>query len=289
MNCKNSNLIKKISSILNIHEERVIIKNCILNQNELTTDSIPLGEYVFINNKDDGTLTRIYSFTDDLDELNKSNSEILIIQDIIYSDIVAQNKKIKELKLEKESFIRVINDKYIVNSKLCEDTIDYLEKIIKNEPNIIETEKWESGQNVNAKYITSNYVEKNNPALFNRINMCYTKILSELHSTNYSSFRRPGNHKNTFTIRKIYGPTRNHADGLFNDGTNKKELRDLSCIINLNNNYTGGDFIFEKQDFKYKMKKNDIIVFPPYYTHPHLTLPLEDMTYRYTINTWFLV
>lgn len=289
MNCENSNLIKKISSILNIHEERLIIKKCISNKNELTSNSISLGEYIFVNNKDDNTLTRIDSFTDDDDKLNKSNSEIIIIQDLIHSNIVEHNKIVKEMKSEKNSFIQVINDKYIVNNKLCEDTIDYLEETIKNEPNIIKTEKWESGQNVNAIYITSEYVKKNNLQLFNRINTCYRKILSELHCINYSKFRHSGILSNTFTIRKIYGPTRNHADGLFNDSCNKTDLRDLSCIISLNDNYTGGDFIFEKQDFKYKMKKNDIIAFPPYFTHPHLTLPLEDMTYRYTINTWFLV
>ena len=68
----------------------------------------------------------------------------------------------------------------------------------------------------------------------------------------------------------------------------KDKIRHSSCIICLNDDYIGGEFIFEKQNFKYKMSKNDIIIFPPYYTHPHLTLPLENRTYRYTINTWFL-
>lgn len=291
MNCENFDIIKKISSILNIHEERIILKKRISEKNELTSYSCPSGEYVFDNNKDSGILTQVHSFNNEDDiskKLNQPNHEIVIIQDKIHSNIEAQAKKMKETTLEEKNFIEIINDKYIINNKLCEDTINFLEKTIRDDPNVIETEKWECSRNVNAKYIPSEYVQKNNPKLFNQINKCYVKISSELEHIKYSS-HQSGFHNNTFTIRKIYGPTRCHSDGIYNNNETKKDLRYASCIINLNNDYSGGDFIFEKQNFKYKMAKNDIIVFPPYYTHPHLTLPLENKTYRYTINTWFLV
>ena len=33
-------------------------------------------------------------------------------------------------------------------------------------------------------------------------------------------------------------------------------------------------------------KKGQIILFPPYWTHPHFTAELKNRTYRYTINSW---
>ena len=284
MTCDNTTIIKKVSLILNIHEERLSIKK--RDVQNLADYSFPSGEYVFINDTVNDTLTRIDSIADNL--LNKAKNEIIIIKDDIYSNIEEQKKKMNEIKLKENSFIQVLNDKYVVNSKLCDDTIQFLEKTIENEPNIIQTEKWENCRNVNAKYIISEYIEKNNPNLFHRINMCYRKIISELINMKYS-ISQIGYHNNTFTVRKIYGPTREHADGLYNNNESKHGVRYASCIINLNNDYNGGEFIFKEQNFKYKMKKNDIIIFPPYYSHPHLTLPLEDRTYRYTINTWFLV
>ena len=60
----------------------------------------------------------------------------------------------------------------------------------------------------------------------------------------------------------------------------------MSIIIALNDDYEGGEFYFPTQDFKIKLKKGQIIAFPPYWTHPHMVDSPTDGTYRYTINTW---
>ena len=87
-----------------------------------------------------------------------------------------------------------------------------------------------------------------------------------------------------YQLRKIHGTTRLHADGsLDNDGGN---IRNLSCIIALNDDFGGGEVSFPKQDFLYQMNKGDILIFPPYHTHPHQVYPPHAGTYRYTINTW---
>lgn len=62
----------------------------------------------------------------------------------------------------------------------------------------------------------------------------------------------------------------------------------FSLVIGLNDDYDGGEFYFPNQKFKHKLKKGEIILFPPYWTHPHFTFPLLNRTYRYTINTWLL-
>jgi len=60
----------------------------------------------------------------------------------------------------------------------------------------------------------------------------------------------------------------------------------MSIIIALNDDYEGGEFYFPIQDFRIKLKKGQIIVFPPYWTHYHMVDSPINETYRYTLNTW---
>lgn len=99
-------------------------------------------------------------------------------------------------------------------------------------------------------------------------------------------------------LRKIYGATRTHTDGLRSEITIKNTLGSLydptednlgsmfSVIVALNDDYEGGEFVFPKHDFSVRLKAGDAIAFPPYWTHPHQTNDLNG-TFRYTINTWF--
>lgn len=99
-------------------------------------------------------------------------------------------------------------------------------------------------------------------------------------------------------LRKIYGATRTHTDGLRSEITTKNTLGSLydptednlgsmfSVIVALNDDYEGGEFVFPKHDFSVRLQAGDAIAFPPYWTHPHQTNDLNG-TFRYTINTWF--
>jgi hypothetical protein len=101
-----------------------------------------------------------------------------------------------------------------------------------------------------------------------------------------------------YCLRKIYGKTRNHIDNIsevHNTGINfiknnkmgdYKMVRNASIIFTLNDDYQGGEFKFTYHDIKVKLKKGSVIIFPPFWTHPHETEDLINDTYRYTINTW---
>jgi predicted 2-oxoglutarate/Fe(II)-dependent dioxygenase YbiX len=96
-----------------------------------------------------------------------------------------------------------------------------------------------------------------------------------------------------YQIRKITGATKYHQDGILvhNSLRNEKfikvsDIRSMSLIIALNDDYDGGELCFPDQDFKIKLKKGQAIAFPPYWTHPHYTTDLMNGTVRYTINTW---
>jgi 2OG-Fe(II) oxygenase superfamily len=105
-----------------------------------------------------------------------------------------------------------------------------------------------------------------------------------------------------YNLRKIYGETHLHSDGCLSysnetsyriDGEDVEDndeeyIRNAAMVFALNDDFEGGEFQFPSQDIQIKMKKGSIIIFPPYYTHPHRVTKVEENKYRYTINTWAL-
>ena len=66
-------------------------------------------------------------------------------------------------------------------------------------------------------------------------------------------------------------------------------FRHLSIIINLNDEYEGGDLIFtdqkEKEIKRLKLKKNSIVFFPSNFMYPHSIQSITKGT-RYSIVSW---
>ena len=65
--------------------------------------------------------------------------------------------------------------------------------------------------------------------------------------------------------------------------------RHLSVIINLNDDYEGGDLIFtdqkEKEIKRYKLNSGSVIFFPSNFMYPHAIEPITKGT-RYSIVAW---
>ena len=98
-----------------------------------------------------------------------------------------------------------------------------------------------------------------------------------------------GIHDDGYTLRKIYGGTKRHVDGVHSKtGGCTKLVRALSFIAVLNDDYDGGIFNFPTQNLKIKVKKGEVILFPPYWTHPHYVTRVGEGQARYTINTWIM-
>lgn len=177
------------------------------------------------------------------------------------------------------------NNERIITDEFCEEIIDFFDKYPEKE-----TEYWTKGSNVNCKCIRLNdmlvFDEVNN-----KISMSINKIINIISIKQQDLNVRANNYQGC-SIRKIYGPTRCHTDGITKTNTElffkNSLIRNCSLVIGLNDDYDGGEFYFPNQKFKHKLKKGEIILFPPYWTHPHFTFPLLNRTYRYTINTWLL-
>jgi hypothetical protein len=98
-----------------------------------------------------------------------------------------------------------------------------------------------------------------------------------------------GIHDNGYTLRRIHGGTKRHVDGVHSKtGGFTKFVRALSFIAVLNDDYDGGIFNFPNQNLKFKLKKGEVVLFPPYWTHPHSVTSVGEGQARYTINTWIL-
>ena len=182
----------------------------------------------------------------------------------------------------------IINDENILSSNYCDEIINIIDDIIHNKKNRIE--KWESNQNVNCLYFNSDCSKLSNEEKIKKLDDEVFKIISKVISILNKKFGIISTGDSGYCFRKIYGSTRLHKDGVIINPVNNrlsiKKIRNMSVIIALNGDYEGGEFYFPKQDYRVKLKKGDIICFPPYYTHPHMVGAPLNRTYRYTINTW---
>lgn len=98
-----------------------------------------------------------------------------------------------------------------------------------------------------------------------------------------------GNQDDGYKLRRIHGGTKRHIDGVHSKtGGFTKFVRALSFIAVLNDDYDGGIFNFPNQNLKFKVKKGEVVLFPPYWTHPHSVSSVGEGQARYTINTWIL-
>jgi predicted 2-oxoglutarate/Fe(II)-dependent dioxygenase YbiX len=144
-----------------------------------------------------------------------------------------------------------------------------------------------SGSNVNG--LTCGLVEIDEELVEKWENIMFKTIGKIINLVKSETFVIPMVHDTGYQLRKIYGPTKLHVDGLVYDKNEKyielDRIRTASIIIALNSDYEGGEFVFPEQDVRIKLKAGQAIVFPPYWTHPHKTEELNG-TYRYTVNTW---
>jgi len=182
----------------------------------------------------------------------------------------------------------IINDKDILSSEYCDEIISIIDEVIGNKKNRIE--KWELNQNVNCLYFDSDCNELLKEEKIKKLDNDIFKIISKVIYILNKDFGIISTGDSGYCFRKIYGATRLHKDGVIinpvNNRLSVKKVRNMSVIIALNDDYEGGEFYFPKQDYRVKLKKGDIICFPPYYTHPHMVEAPLNRTYRYTINTW---
>lgn len=61
--------------------------------------------------------------------------------------------------------------------------------------------------------------------------------------------------------------------------------RDISIVGYLNQDFSGGETFFDRQDIKVTPQTGSVLVFPSYFTHPHQALPVQSGV-KYAFTTW---
>lgn len=165
--------------------------------------------------------------------------------------------------------ITLLHDDNILNPRLCDAIRNYIDKQDQLDSTSIQ-------QDSHVQCLEKQVFKKD--PFYPEITEVFLRLRTFIKS--FLDLKVMGN--SGYTLRKIHSTTRLHADGTTDD----IYVRILSCIVALNSDYGGGEITFPKQDFKTVMEKGDIILFPPYWTHPHMVFPPHRGTNRYTINTW---
>ena len=173
--------------------------------------------------------------------------------------------------------------KYFDN-KFCSELVQYIDEV---QPLMLDNTN-KSKKNVECKSIAvddlvenipdSEYISKTKDNIIENV----SNLLGKLKKV--EPFLQINNVNSGYALRKVYGKTRMHCDGM---NRIEENVRTLALIVLLNSNYEGGEYIFPKHDIRVRLEEGDVILFPSLWTHPHLVTPLRNNTFRYTINTWF--
>lgn len=178
---------------------------------------------------------------------------------------------------------------YLFDNVLSDVECEYLRKVIDKYSN--HEEKHGRQSNVQSKTIAVPELPYEKTGL--RVIQLLKKITGDIFS-NYKLGMSKISDMEYPLLRKITGATRLHMDGLIIDSLidaeNKTlhvdQVRELSMIAALNDDYDGGEICFPDQNFEVKLKRGQVLLFPPYWTHPHKTNELKNDTVRYTVTTW---
>jgi len=286
-------LIQYISNEYNLQKEKLSIKIIDTFQNKQLTIDIQNNFVIILNNSihDEISINNI-KFKEVL--IIDSDSNIEIDTDLTYSDIkyiLIENSSKKNSIEDKNKYLQgdnifLINDLKIFNKDHC----DLINRFIDNNIENKSINKTSGDHNINRQSL-SYMISKNHPnkilnkkidnLLFNVIK----NLISHLRKENKIPILDNIIADTGYQFCKIFGESTSRFDGVHGFIEDTKE-RFLSVIICLNDDYEVGEICFPVQNRIIKMKKGDILVYPPYWTHPHYSNDLLNKTYRYTINTW---
>ncbi len=120
-------------------------------------------------------------------------------------------------------------------------------------------------------------------------------LLSNLQGIRDSLAKRyemPFSHAEMYSIDR-YRPGQSHkrhSDGLllsnrYEELAKGLPARDVSIVGFLNQEFEGGELLFDRQAIKVKPSIGSVVVFPACYTHPYQTLPVLRGC-KYTVTCW---
>lgn len=220
------------------------------------------------------------------DEVDVSNNKLDISKSII-QDMHIGESIFKGRNVIYPAKNQIFHLPGFMKSDDCEYFIDIIDK------NVNLVEKWGKQTNVCCQFVDADKVPgtEQEPNLSKVIDKRIYNTIGSFIQKLKQDYAIVCSGDSGYCLRKIYGPTRLHTDGLTVEHIDNRfipirKIRKMSVIIALNEDYDEGTFHFPYQDYSIKLKKGDLIAFPPYWTHLHGVDSPANGTVRYTINTW---
>lgn len=95
------------------------------------------------------------------------------------------------------------------------------------------------------------------------------------------------NHEINFLHYEDGGEYKSHNDGqsIENNIAKRSVDRDITCVVYLNNDYSGGEIYFDYFDLEIRPKAGEILIYPTTWQYMHKVKPVTGN--RYAIVFWF--
>ena len=182
-------------------------------------------------------------------------------------------KEYKVIEFERTNIYIIEN---ILDKSLCKLIIDVIDN-----NSVLQKLNIGKNQNVECYKVLDFFTKELNNILIAKIKtICdiINIINNRIHITGFSNYE----------LRKVYGETQLHSDGIFGNIDEKKDIRSITIVVGLNDDYDGGVYSFPYQNIDFNLKAGSALFFPPYWTHPHKVSPIKENQYRYIFSTWAL-
>jgi predicted 2-oxoglutarate/Fe(II)-dependent dioxygenase YbiX len=182
---------------------------------------------------------------------------------------------------EYNSSIFVVNN--VIDTALCNRIISFMDNSEEERKDIMKGNNVECFEVIYDEY--NEIIKIINERIFTILNIFSKALEIEIIGTT------------KLQLRKVFGETILHTDGACVDNVTHpynnielKSVRILTLVGMLNDNYEGGIYNFPKQEVSIKLTAGSIILFPPYWTHPHSVSKIikkeNELAYRYIYSCW---
>ena len=173
----------------------------------------------------------------------------------------------------------------VLNNLVSKDFIDIIKKYIDKKS--ITKLKTFSGLNENVRNVYGHYLSKDNVS-----DIIFFKHIDKIIKQHYPHYKFKFPYLKTSKLVQI-DLLKYETGGKYDIHTDHyvEAQRTLTFILNLNEDYEGGDFIFYNQDNtemkRVKCKTGTCIMFPSNFQYPHRIEPITKGT-RYSIVSWLI-
>ena len=175
-----------------------------------------------------------------------------------------------------EDGIMILNN--FVDKKFCQMVMNYSDKVCKN--NLVTADGNQEYRKVKGHILRDK----------NRGDRIYFQLINNQIKNFYTHYKHRFPQMYTNSIQQI-DLLKYDVGGQYNYHTDSSDLdyRILSIIINLNENYEGGDLVFADQFLKetkrVSLKTGSVVMWPSNFFYPHKIEPLTKGK-RYSIVAW---